>query len=105
MCLVQILYQRKWDLYRVPPEVLFVSRKINMSENKAKDTRTSANQDRPQAAQSLNVLYILNIYTEYLINRYNIYLRNNSKNVIKKKCNYIVFFGLLIFILTLKHCF
>jgi hypothetical protein len=44
MCLVQILYQRKRDLYRVPPEILFASRKINTSGNKAKDTRTSGNQ-------------------------------------------------------------
>jgi hypothetical protein len=35
MCLVQILYQRKWYLYRVPPEVLFASREINTSESKA----------------------------------------------------------------------
>ena len=44
MCLVQILYQRKRDLYRVPPEVLFASRKINTNGNKAKDTRISGNQ-------------------------------------------------------------
>ena len=30
----------------MPPEVLFASRKINTSGNKAKDTRTSGNQGR-----------------------------------------------------------
>jgi hypothetical protein len=32
----------KWDLYCVPPEVLFASRKINTSGNKAKDTEPLA---------------------------------------------------------------
>jgi hypothetical protein len=43
MCLI---HERKWYLYRVPPEVVFASREINTSENKAKDTRTSGNQGR-----------------------------------------------------------
>jgi hypothetical protein len=58
------LYQRKRDLYRVPPEVRFASRKIKTSGNKAKDTEPLATRVAGHMLQKLLSNDFNNMQTE-----------------------------------------